>query len=563
MFLAVLLLALAVLLGLVERVSSMVLLGALGGLTVFSYTEASARVDRAAGAVAIGIVAGLSGVATGFGWLEAAALAGAGLAASGLADRMLPLVRLPRWWWIPTVVTVGLLLTPLVLDGGVLGHDESAYALKSKTWLYDTPSSGWGLHRGIGMSLIAAPILAIGGSEPALRVLGLVSLIGLAVATKQLGSRLGTPWVGAVAAVIVIASPPMLRRATEFLSDIPSAALLVAIMVIVWREFMERDLPSYRLLALLPLAWVAFYIRYQSLLSFALIVLTILLLWWRKVIARPGPLLATAGVGLLGLIPHFLSATAQTGSAFGILTYTTTSGGRDFTGDGLLGYVWIFGWAMALFIGPLLGLGAIWWFVISRGDGKSRTLGLFLLLPAAVQVLALGILGEAHARFVFFPFALLTVAGVIGFVEVSRTWSRHTTRAAGATLAALLVGVLAVSVTASRNWVENRSLRNEPLGLSADMIREQAHGDVCGVLTSYTPQITFYSECVTDIFRSTLTAEQAVGRLAGDYQYMLLLEDGKRQPEGNQLDSLVDAAVVGPVLVEGQRDEAELYRFAP
>ena len=127
----------------------------------------------------------------------------------------------------------------------------------------------------------------------------------------------------------------------------------------------------------------------------------------------------------------------------------------------------------------------------------------------------------------------------------------------------LLAGTLALSMASSRQWVENRYLRNEPLELSAHIIQDQAQDHDCSVITSYAPQVTFYSECVTDIFRPTLSAEEAVQRLTGDYRYMLLLENGKRQPEGDDLDALADVAETGPLLVEGERDWAEIYGFQP
>ena len=109
------------------------------------------------------------------------------------------------------------------------------------------------------------------------------------------------------------------RRATEHLTDIPAAALLVVCTVIVWREFSEREAPTYRLLMVLPFAWLAFYLRYQSLLAFGLIGLTVLVLWWRKVARRPGPLVLAVAIGALGLVPHVRYSIEETGSPIGIL----------------------------------------------------------------------------------------------------------------------------------------------------------------------------------------------------------------------------------------------------
>ena len=150
--------------------------GALGAVAFLRWGLDSSGWQRGLGAVAVGVAAVALGLATGFGWLEGAGLAGAVIAATPKAVDYLRSIQIPEWWWAPVAAMVVLLLTPSILDGGALGHDESAYALKAKTWLYDTPGSGWNLNRGIGMSLYAVPIIAIGGSEPALRFLGVVSL---------------------------------------------------------------------------------------------------------------------------------------------------------------------------------------------------------------------------------------------------------------------------------------------------------------------------------------------------------------------------------------------------
>ena len=377
--------ATAVLVGFTAWASPLVFLfGALGMVAFASSSSVHGR-SPVGGVLMVGLASLVSGLLTGFGWLEISGVLASFVATVWILLNGARLGRAPIWAPVVAIGALVLFLVPLVVDGGALGHDESAYALMAKSWLFGTPESGWGLHRRIGMSIYAYPVLALGGLESALRVLGLASLLGLAMATWWLGRRLGNSRTGALAAVVVLASPPLLRRATEFLSDIPAAALLVVVMVIVWREFGESEAPSYRLLWLLPFAWSAFYLRYQSILSLALIAVTILVLWWRKAARRPGPLIFGALVGFLGLIPHFIFANTLTGSALGIMTYAGTSGGRDFSGDGLLGYSAMFGWRLAFFIGPLM-IGLLgWWLIASWRDVDIRTKALFLVMPAAAR----------------------------------------------------------------------------------------------------------------------------------------------------------------------------------
>jgi len=103
--------------------------------------------------------------------------------------------------------------------------------------------------------------------------------------------------------------------------------------------------------------------------------------------------------------------------------------------------------------------------------------------------------------------------------------------------------------------------RFEPLRAAAAVIREEAGGESCGVLTSYEPQINFYTGCMTDHFRSGSTAAAEVDRLIGRNRYMVLLRSGKRQPVGAELSELEALAPGGPTRFGDERDLVDLYRF--
>ncbi|HEX5694936.1 MAG TPA: hypothetical protein VFZ15_01030, partial [Acidimicrobiia bacterium] len=332
-----LLFAVAVLVGLADTGSGFVfLIGALAGAGVGLSTRSDPPVE-AIGAFSVGIVGLIAGLATGFGWLEYSVIGGAVVSGLWLITGEGQPSDPWRWfrWGGVLVPILVLILLPLIVDGGTLGHDESAYALKARQWLEGTPGSGWSPHRGTGMSVYGFFVLALGGGEVGLRLLGLAGVIALVVGTWALGYRMGGPTAGALAAVGVIAGPALLRRSTEYLSDVPAAALLILCMVIVWQELEERDLPTFRLLWALPLAWGAFYLRYQSALSLTLIAVVASWLWWPKIRRRPGPVLWLVVVGALGLIPHVAQATATTGTPWGILLFTSGVASRDFIGQGL------------------------------------------------------------------------------------------------------------------------------------------------------------------------------------------------------------------------------------
>lgn len=454
-------------------------------------------------------------------------------------------------------------LVPLAFDGGGLNHDESAYALKARHWIEETPETGWNLHRGIAMSGYGYLVFVAGGDEAALRFLGLVALAGFAWATWVLGRRIGGKWVGPLSVIALVSSPVLLRRSTEYLSDVPSSALLMAVMIVVWRQFGEKDRPGFGLLWILPFAWTAFYIRYQSVLSFGLIAVMIFVLFWDKVVSGWRPILITGLVGLLGLVPHLQFAIAETGSPVGIILFTADVAGRQFLGEGLVDYFLLMGWPLAAFVGPFAVVFFVWWLIAGWRSPFERSRCLFLVIPAAGQVLALGLLSHGEARFIFFPLALTLIGGTTGFSYVRDRWRPNVARAMSLTLVVLLLSSLATASIYVRQKVENRARETEIIEQAAEEIDDLSAEGSCGVMTSYSPQITFFSECSSESFRTHLEREEALSRVDGENRYLLIVEDGKNQPEGEDLDDLIALTTGEPIVVHSEGETAEIYEFVP
>jgi hypothetical protein len=561
---AALVFALVVILGAVTETTGFVFLaGAALGATI-GLTPRAGPGAALVGSLLVGATALAAGVATGFGWLEYSVIAGSAVAAVWLITGE-PLPSKPGLWFAWGGVFLGflvLVLLPLVLDGGTLGHDESAYAVKSREWLEGTPGTGWNSHRGIGMSVYGYGVLAAGGGEPGLRLIGLLGALGLTAGVWALGRRISGPTAGALAALGMIAGPAFLYRSTEYLSDVPSAALLVGCMVIVWREFHDRELPTYGLLWALPLAWGSFYLRYQASLSLALIAGVTLSLWWSKIRRRPRPVVWLIVIGGLGLVPHFVQSMVLTGSVFGIILDTGQAAVLNYVGEGLGDYLGQLPWALAGYAGPIALVAALVGTALAWRRRELRVGYLFLLVPALAQVIALGLISRGEPRFLFFPIALVMVAGATSFeywvVRAGRPWSRALNWA----LCVILIGSLALSAAAARRSVSNRISSNEPVELAADLVAAESSGVSCGVMTSYDPQITFYSACATEVFRPSLEAEEALGGLTGEAKFMVLVEDGKRQPTGSHLHELVTLTEGPPTIVDGATRDAAVYRFA-
>jgi len=556
--------AVVVVLDLASGASSFVfLIGAIAGVALGLLSPSDRRTETL-GAILVGGSALVAGVATGFGWLEYSMIGGSGLAAVWFNSRE----KAPGnpWIWfrwggaaIPILLIV---LVPLILDGGTLGHDESAYALKARQWLEGTPGSGWSPHRGTGMSAYGYVVLAMGGEEAGLRSLGLAGVIALSAATWALGHRMAGPRAGAMAAFAVISGPAVLLRSTEYLSDVPAAALLTFCMAIVWWELRERDSPSYRLLWALPFAWGAFYLRYQSALSLILIAVVAAWLWWPKIRRRPAPVLWLVAIGALGLIPHLVHSIDLTDQPWGILLNTGGAAVRNFVGQGLRDYADQLFWALGGWVLPVVLVMAVAGLIVAWRNTEARQAYMFLLIPATLQVIAIGLISRGEPRFIFFPIALFVVAGTIALdAWFSARASGSLARSVGWGLVVLLAGSLAISSTEARRWVSSRTASNEPVEMAALEVATQAGGESCGVLTSYDPQVTFYSGCVTQTILPIVDIEEKVSRLPGEFRFMVLVENGKRQPVGAELEELIDLTD-GSTFIDGERRSANVYTFA-
>jgi hypothetical protein len=186
---------------------------------------------------------------------------------------------------------------------------------------------------------------------------------------------------------------------------------------------------------------------------------------------------------------------------------------------------------------------------------------LFLLVPAGLQVIALGIISYGEPRFIFFPLALVVICGAMTIEEWFRSDRSPGRSAVAWGLMVLVFGSMAFSVAHARNAVSLRSATFEPIELASDAIGIAAAGAPCSVMSAYPPQVTFYSGCATYYFRPNLDAEDALDRLSGDSRFMILVEPGKRQVDGQARDELL-ALTVGPHWIfTGDRNVVAVYEF--
>ena len=502
----------------------------------------------------------------GIGALQVAAVAASVAAAVGGSRLLSPLTRrIPLWAPVVGLVAVAMVLIRVVIGGGELGHDEAAYALEARAWLEGTPHTGWGIHRGVAQSVVAAVVLPFGQAAEHLRLVSVVGSLGTIVAVWWLGRTVVSNRVGLVAAGVFAVAPSFLRRGAEFLTDVPSTGLLLVSTSLVWRWARRSDAGPGLLLWASAVGTLAVYFRYQSVLTLGLLAVAAVVVFSERVRTSARSVAAAVGLGLGLLVPHFVFATSVTGVPWGVLVATGEAGGRAYVGEGLVDYAAALPDLLAGQLGAVaIGTSVIWTVVrlmTSRGGQRSARTDavLFLMIPAVGQVLALGMISHGEPRFVFFPVALMAIVAALAGDEVRRLGRTSLYRTGVAATVMALVVSLGLHGDRIENRAEERAASFEVLVEAAAVIRAEAGGR-CGVITGLEPQTTWLTRCATRPFADP----PEIDFPSGVEVYLLLAEDGPRQPEGELLDEYFALTDGDPTVVagEGSLGDVEIWRVA-
>jgi 4-amino-4-deoxy-L-arabinose transferase-like glycosyltransferase len=441
---------------------------------------------------------------------------------------------------------VGIAMVSTILGGGGFGHDESAYVLKARSWLQGTPDTGWNIHRAPFISSLAMPIVAFTDNEVVVRLVGSVLSIAALVGVVLVARRMGGLWPALIAGAAVGTSLPYLRRGAEYLTDVPAAGVLLLIVAVVLTVVVRPDESGRLVIWLGPLIALAFYVRYQSALSVVAVAAGAAVVWPGAVKRLRRPLLIAAGIAVAAVVPHLIWATGATGSPLGVILATEEAGAGRYVGEGLIDYARMLPKDLAGPVGALLmAAGLLWigWTLVTglRGRTDDARLAGFVAIVVTLVVLPLGLVAHAEPRFVFFPVWLLIAIGAHAVVRlVSRFGSRQQVAVVAAASIVWIPLFVETAGRADRN-AEARAAGFQIVVDAARYIDMDAPGS-CGVLTSYQPQVTWYSGCFTDGFADEPAAENVAG-LEGDSRYVLVFENGKRQPGPDRLENYL---MLGP-----------------
>jgi hypothetical protein len=364
-----------------------------------------------------------------------------------------------------------------------LGHDEARYAVDARELL-----EGRGkryLYAPIGMDVMAAPGIALGGGERAMRGSALVAGLLFVLAVWRFAARCVDRETACWSVGVVAATLPIVRHGAELLSDLPSAACLLAGLSVLVPELAREQGPTKRVVATAPWFAAAFYLRYGSCASIAIIAIVACCLFGRAIVRRPRPVAATIAVFALLLVPHVVHAITVTGLPTGILVASGNMPGRPC--EGLVTYLMGNPFALYGVAAPLMLVGLL---------GCTRTRAVLALQVIAIaQVVVLGLTTHAQSRYVVLAIVILSVLGV----ATVRRWIGAVRGKAKSALVlaciAALAGAWIVTVRRRLEYPAHRTSTTANLTLAAAAIRNDAGHDPCDVVGDDTTLLAWYSPC--------------------------------------------------------------------
>jgi hypothetical protein len=423
---------------------------------------------------------------------------------------------------VPPLLPLALILVLTIvlwrgLQGGLpyLGHDEAVYATKARSWLTGSPAAQWRSYRPVGLPALGLIALNIRNRVGAVRIVGLaLALMTLAI-TYYVAARLTGPRRAVVGVLVVVSGWAFLRRLPEFLNDIATAGLLLAIAYLIVQA--RRRPGSSALLGASFLAVAAFDVRYGAVLNVIVLGVAALVTWgWRGWLTSWRDI-AAGCVLIVGMGVHVVYSSRVAGTPLTILLSALQVARGGFVGEGLAYYALIFPFRLAGDLGgAVMAAGLVAAFPAARrllrGGKQSPAdrVRVFLALAAVANVILLGLIAHGEERFVFLSVLLLVILGVDAVARYCGRWS------------AIVLAVVAV-FAALASVVDYRVVMNGDLRVvtaeraSLVTVAQRIAGDQrsghhpCLIVTGFQPEMGWYSGCATTGFPQAARGGLPVG----------------------------------------------------
>ena len=376
----------------------------------------------------------------------------------------------------------------------------------------------------------------------------------LILLTWLIGRTLFDRSVGLVAAAGTAFTPVIVASSSAVWPDVPGAAIGLAVLAVLILS-VRSDRVSWWVLLAAPLAVLATIIRFGAPIPIGIGALAIAIWRW-PVVRRSIPqlvvlaLLTSSGVMAVLAVPAVLGATQSPLDAV-----ATMSASNDFPFyRGFVDYAKMYDFLLLTPTGLVLSLGLMWAAVVAlrlRDDRNQVLLAASIGLATAV-VLAVTLHGEYRYLAPVYPW--LWLAAAVGLVHGARQMRRDFLIGP---VAMVVVAALLAGVADGGTEMANSKNRFLELRTASRQIDADTEDQDCAVVTSYGPQVAWYSNCITAKY-SFAGVRLTVETFPVDAPvYVLAVQNGKRQPDGELLDDYL-AAGAGNCFEVGEPDDGPL-----
>ena len=362
------------------------------------------------------------------------------------------------------------------------------------------------------------------------------------VSTWVVGRTLLGARVGLIAAAGVMLVPSVLDSSVRVWPDVPGAAVgMVAIAIYTW-SIVQR--PVSRWMLIVPLAvFGATMLRFGAPVPIAIGLVGITLWMWRSALAAWKIVLSTAILTLAAasivLFVPAITAWAQIGDP--IAPYFADAGLRAGSpvqlNETLSGYIRMNRFLIGGLAGAAMIVGVAVGLVVAAQQREVRKGFWTALGIAGATGLGVALIIHAEPRYLTPMFPWLWIAAAVGISALVPRGDRRL--AVGAAVIASLL-IFSSAYTRSTQSNDSDTSRYQQIEEAARMINNDTEDGECSVLSSYVPQVAWYSACPTSPINTRKVVVDNPAFPDGP-RYFVLVEGGKRQPEGAILDGYLDA----------------------
>jgi hypothetical protein len=481
--------------------------------------------------------------------------------------------RLVRWVSIGTVVLAFFLsVSSAIWLRSPIGHDEAVYSLRARDLLNHgwstTTGSYWTDYRAPGLSVLMSLVgQVIGLHVSTSRAIVMVLGAAIVVATWDIARRIGGDIAGVVAALVLTASFGFTLTSSVLLADVPGAAFAIVAVVVYFAEI-ERGVLRWSFVLVPVLTFCGTVSRFGApfMLAAGLVGVSLIAVVdvyrARNWVLVGQALLLAAAVALtcaLVLLTDLLSlGTLSPVEANRRLIdgkgYDTSSGLRDLERvvNPWSGYVHqLWSRPVAIFAAAGIGLAIIG--VLLKKLRARVVIGVGFACVSSTMAIVVSV-GLVQTNYLVLTLPYWAILAGLGygwfFAEVWRSAARAEDWRPALIVAGVLVAIPFVADAA-------HDARSKHVGyeISFGVIRGASVaagdglGDDCLLVTSYSPQVGYYSRCRVVTFDKSrldsplletlprridaaLRGRSDVGAIG-----VFIVENGKRQPAADEFET--------------------------